>query len=142
MRACVCVCVCVLNRRYGEMIARKVRDMGMRVEMVLLTPDVTLAGMLEDAVRRHLLYSVLVTEQHELHVSCTVHILEGRMQQGNFCFFIFIFYIQHLTMILCIHGRYLMSFVHMWPHGSGGAQHCIVRCLYRVSIHNVIAVMQ
>ena len=91
VRVCVCVCVCVLNRRYGEMIARKVRDMGMRVEMVLLTPDVTLAGMLEDAVRRHLLYSVLVTEQHELHVSCTVHILEGRMQQGNFCFFIFYF---------------------------------------------------
>eukprot|EP00117_Sycon_ciliatum_P030788 scpid26900/ scgid6224/ Nuclear receptor coactivator 5; Coactivator independent of AF-2 len=70
-------------RRYGEMIARRVRSMGLAVEMVLLTPGIPLIDMLDDACRRRLLFSVLVTEQHELHGSCTVHVLNGPNKQEH-----------------------------------------------------------
>ena len=65
------------------MIARRVRSMGLAVEMVLLTPGIPLIDMLDDACRRRLLFSVLVTEQHELHGSCTVHVLNGPNKQGT-----------------------------------------------------------
>ena len=65
----------------------QVERMGLSVEMVHLSPTVSLADALDDAAQRGLLYAVIITSQHEAHRSVTLTILHGRNPQGQCQFF-------------------------------------------------------
>lgn len=77
------VFTCTL-REYAEMIRGRVTNIGLVVDMIQLSPTVSLADALDAAANRGLLYALIVTSQHELHHSVTLTILHGRNPQGIF----------------------------------------------------------
>ncbi len=87
---CVCVCVCVCLylcfknncREYAETVGRKVRDLGMVVDLIFLNTEVSLTQALEDVGRARTPFAIIITQQHQVHRSCTVNILFGT-PQGN-----------------------------------------------------------
>lgn len=83
---CVCVSVslCFKNncREYAETVGRKVRDLGMVVDLIFLNTEVSLTQALEDVGRARTPFAIIITQQHQVHRSCTVNILFGT-PQGN-----------------------------------------------------------
>lgn len=85
---CVCVsahvCLCFKNncREYAETVGRKVRDLGMVVDLIFLNTEVSLTQALEDVGRARTPFAIIITQQHQVHRSCTVNILFGT-PQGN-----------------------------------------------------------
>lgn len=64
------------------MVEKKLKGHGLVVECAHLPETVTLLDELEDASRRGVLYGIIISSQHEVHHSVTVHILHGT-QQGK-----------------------------------------------------------
>lgn len=67
-------------REYAEMVGRKVRDLGMVVDLIFLNTEVSLTQALEDVSRARTPFAIIITQQHEVHRSCTVNILFGTPQ--------------------------------------------------------------
>ncbi|XP_060775340.1 nuclear receptor coactivator 5 isoform X3 [Neoarius graeffei] len=68
-------------REYAEMVGRKVRDLGMVVDLIFLNTEVSLTQALEDVSRARTPFAIIITQQHEVHRSCTVNILFGTPQE-------------------------------------------------------------
>lgn len=85
-RSCAClslpVCLCLGNncREYAETVGRKVRDLGMVVDLIFLNTEVSLTQALEDVGRARTPFAIIITQQHQVHRSCTVNILFGTPQ--------------------------------------------------------------
>lgn len=91
---CSCVCVCLSAhlstsvwacfksncREYAETVGRKVRDLGMVVDLIFLNTEVSLTQALEDVGRARTPFAIIITQQHQVHRSCTVNILFGTPQ--------------------------------------------------------------
>lgn len=79
-----CVYLCFKNncREYAETVGRKVRDLGMVVDLIFLNTEVSLTQALEDVGRARTPFAIIITQQHQVHRSCTVNILFGT-PQGN-----------------------------------------------------------
>lgn len=93
-----------LFREYAETVGRKVRDLGMVVDLIFLNTEVSLTQALEDVSRAHTPFAIVITQQHEVHLSCTVNILFGTPQgTKKIC----IVFVKHL---LNIKARSLNSF--------------------------------
>lgn len=82
VRVRVCVYVCFNNncREYAETVGRKVRDLGMVVDLIFLNTEVSLTQALEDVGRARTPFAIIITQQHQVHRSCTVNILFGTPQ--------------------------------------------------------------
>ena len=86
MCVCVCVSACVYLwlknncREYAETVGRKVRDLGMVVDLIFLNTEVSLTQALEDVGRARTPFAIIITQQHQVHRSCTVNILFGTPQ--------------------------------------------------------------
>ena len=63
---------------------KKLKSFGLVVECAHLPETVPLLDELEDASKRGVLFGIIISSQHEVHRSVTVHILHGT-QQGKFC---------------------------------------------------------
>lgn len=72
-------------REYAETVGRKVRDLGMVVDLIFLNTEVSLTQALEDVSRARTPFAIIITQQHQVHRSCTVNILFGT-PQGTFRF--------------------------------------------------------
>lgn len=67
------------NRGYAEMVERRLKSVGLVVELHFHgTQPIT--ELLDDVARRGVLYAVVITSQHEIHRSVTVNILHGTPQ--------------------------------------------------------------
>ncbi|XP_030633226.1 nuclear receptor coactivator 5 [Chanos chanos] len=76
--------VIVVNKQqkvYAENVGRKVRDLGMVVDLIFLNTEVSLTQALEDVSRARTPFAIIITQQHEVHRSCTVNILFGTPQE-------------------------------------------------------------
>ncbi|XP_042197660.1 nuclear receptor coactivator 5 isoform X3 [Callorhinchus milii] len=76
--------VIVVNKQqkdYAESVGRKVRDLGMVVDLIFLNTEVSLTQALEDVSRGGTAFAIVITQQHEIHRSCTVNILFGTPQE-------------------------------------------------------------
>ncbi|XP_068119459.1 nuclear receptor coactivator 5 isoform X2 [Hyperolius riggenbachi] len=76
--------VVVLNKQskeYAESVGRKVRDLGMMVDLIFLNTEVSLTQALEDVARGGTPFAIVITQQHQTHRSCTVNILFGTPQE-------------------------------------------------------------
>lgn len=75
-------CRCFGNncREYAETVGRKVRDLGMVVDLIFLNTEVSLTQALEDVGRARTPFAIIITQQHQVHRSCTVNILFGTPQ--------------------------------------------------------------
>lgn len=69
------------NRNYAEMVERRLKNLGMQVDLLFLKDEALLSRALEDLTQRGTLFAVVVTDQHELHGSVTVNILYGVPQE-------------------------------------------------------------
>ncbi|KAJ0068667.1 hypothetical protein NL108_010343, partial [Boleophthalmus pectinirostris] len=69
------------NREYAETVGRKVRDLGMVVDLIFLNTEVSLTQALEDVERSRTPFAIIITQQHQVHRSCTVNILFGTPQE-------------------------------------------------------------
>ncbi|KAM6947368.1 nuclear receptor coactivator 5 isoform 3-T3 [Lycodopsis pacificus] len=69
------------NREYAETVGRKVRDLGMVVDLIFLNTEVSLTQALEDVGRARTPFAIIITQQHQVHRSCTVNILFGTPQE-------------------------------------------------------------
>lgn len=61
-------------------MGRKVRDLGMVVDLIFLNTEVSLTQALEDVGRARTPFAIIITQQHQVHRSCTVNILFGTPQ--------------------------------------------------------------
>ncbi|XP_078105154.1 nuclear receptor coactivator 5 isoform X9 [Sander vitreus] len=68
-------------REYAETVGRKVRDLGMVVDLIFLNTEVSLTQALEDVGRARTPFAIIITQQHQVHRSCTVNILCGTPQE-------------------------------------------------------------
>lgn len=73
----------IFDRDYAALVAARVREIGVVVEIQQLSPTVSLADALDSAAQRGLLYAVIITSQHEMHRSVTLTILHGHNPQGK-----------------------------------------------------------
>uniref|UniRef100_A0A1A7WFW4 Nuclear receptor coactivator 5 n=2 Tax=Iconisemion striatum TaxID=60296 RepID=A0A1A7WFW4_9TELE len=69
------------NREYAETVGRKIRDLGMVVDLIFLNTEVSLTQALEDVGRARTPFAIIITQQHQVHRSCTVNILFGTPQE-------------------------------------------------------------
>lgn len=68
------------RRDYAESVGRKVRDLGMVVDLIFLNTEVSLSQALEDVSRGGSPFAIVITQQHQIHRSCTVNIMFGTPQ--------------------------------------------------------------
>ncbi|CAD7680097.1 unnamed protein product [Nyctereutes procyonoides] len=76
--------VIVVNRQtkdYAESVGRKVRDLRMVVDLIFLNTEVSLSQALEDVSRGGSPFAIVITQQHQIHRSCTANIMFGTPQE-------------------------------------------------------------
>jgi len=78
---CSVIVVNKQQKEYAETVGRKVRDVGMVVDLIFLNTEVSLSQALEDVGRAHTPFAIIITQQHQVHRSCTVNILFGTPQE-------------------------------------------------------------
>lgn len=78
---CSVVVVNKQSKEYAESVGRKVRDLGMMVDLIFLNTEVSLTQALEDVSRGGSPFAIVITQQHQTHHSCTVNILFGTPQE-------------------------------------------------------------
>ncbi|KAM3921331.1 nuclear receptor coactivator 5 isoform 2-T2 [Leptodactylus fuscus] len=69
------------SKEYAESVGRKVRDLGMLVDLIFLNTEVSLSQVLDDVTRGGTPFAIVITQQHQTHRSCTVNILFGTPQE-------------------------------------------------------------
>uniref|UniRef100_A0A3Q3W0P1 Nuclear receptor coactivator 5 n=1 Tax=Mola mola TaxID=94237 RepID=A0A3Q3W0P1_MOLML len=78
---CSVIVVNKVQKEYAETVGRKVRDLGMVVDLIFLNTEVSLTQALEDVGRARTPFAIIITQQHQVHRSCTVNILFGTPQE-------------------------------------------------------------
>ncbi|XP_053309737.1 nuclear receptor coactivator 5 isoform X2 [Spea bombifrons] len=78
---CSVIVVNKQSKEYAESVGRKVRDLGMMVDLIFLNTEVSLTQALEDITRGGSPFAIVLTQQHQVHRSCTVNILFGTPQE-------------------------------------------------------------
>jgi len=69
------------QRDYAEMIENRIKEFGILTDMVFLTDEKNLLPAIEDIGRRGTMYAITVSQQHEVHRSLTLNILQGTPQE-------------------------------------------------------------
>uniref|UniRef100_A0A3Q3E9A2 Nuclear receptor coactivator 5 n=1 Tax=Labrus bergylta TaxID=56723 RepID=A0A3Q3E9A2_9LABR len=78
---CSVIVVNKAQKEYAETVGRKIRDLGMVVDLIFLNTEVSLTQALEDVGRARTPFAIIITQQHQVHRSCTVNILFGTPQE-------------------------------------------------------------
>ncbi|XP_048352570.1 nuclear receptor coactivator 5 isoform X2 [Sphaerodactylus townsendi] len=76
--------VIVVNKQtkdYAESVGRKVRDLGMIVDLIFLNSEMSLQQALDDVSQGGSPFAIVITQQHQVHHSCTVNIMFGTPQE-------------------------------------------------------------
>lgn len=73
------------SREYANHVRSRFSELGINVELLHLSPTVSLSNALETAAESGLLYAVIISNQNEMHRSVTLTILHGRNPQGEGC---------------------------------------------------------
>ncbi|KAI6648523.1 Nuclear receptor coactivator 5-like [Oopsacas minuta] len=71
------------QREYAEKVEQRIRHMGVTTNLITLPPSMGVAESLDRAVRRNLLYAIIILPQHEQHNSITLTILHGKNPQEH-----------------------------------------------------------
>ncbi|NXF36390.1 NCOA5 protein, partial [Nyctibius bracteatus] len=78
---CSVIVVNKQTKEYAESVGRKVRDLGMVVDLIFLNTEMSLTQALDDVSRGGSPFAIVITEQHQVHRSCTVNIMFGTPQE-------------------------------------------------------------
>ncbi|NXG55472.1 NCOA5 protein, partial [Hemiprocne comata] len=77
---CSVIVVNKQTKEYAESVGRKVRDLGMVVDLIFLNTEMSLTQALDDVSRGGSPFAIVITQQHQVHRSCTVNIMFGTPQ--------------------------------------------------------------
>ncbi|NWX12263.1 NCOA5 protein, partial [Aegotheles bennettii] len=77
---CSVIVVNKQTKEYAESVGRKVRDLGMVVDLIFLNTEMSLTQALDDVSRGGSPFAIVITQQHQVHHSCTVNIMFGTPQ--------------------------------------------------------------
>ncbi|KFZ60274.1 Nuclear receptor coactivator 5, partial [Antrostomus carolinensis] len=78
---CSVIVVNKQTKEYAESVGRKVRDLGMVVDLIFLNTEMSLTQALDDVSRGGSPFAIVITQQHQVHRSCTVNIMFGTPQE-------------------------------------------------------------
>ncbi|XP_053250784.1 nuclear receptor coactivator 5 [Podarcis raffonei] len=78
---CSVIVVNKQTKEYAESVGRKVRDLGMMVDLIFLNSEMSLQQALDDVSRGGSAFAIVITQQHQIHHSCTVNIMFGTPQE-------------------------------------------------------------
>ncbi|NWI20605.1 NCOA5 protein, partial [Crypturellus soui] len=78
---CSVIVVNKQTKEYAESVGRKVRDLGMVVDLIFLNTEMSLMQALDDVSRGGSPFAIVITQQHQVHRSCTVNIMFGTPQE-------------------------------------------------------------
>ncbi|NXT20048.1 NCOA5 protein, partial [Syrrhaptes paradoxus] len=78
---CSVIVVNKQTKEYAESVGRKVRDLGMVVDLIILNTEMSLTQALDDVSRGGSPFAIVITQQHQVHRSCTVNIMFGTPQE-------------------------------------------------------------
>ncbi|KFQ55206.1 Nuclear receptor coactivator 5, partial [Nestor notabilis] len=78
---CSVIVVNKQTKEYAESVGRKVRDLGMVVDLIFLNTEMSLSQALDDVSRGGSPFAIVITQQHQVHRSCTVNIMFGTPQE-------------------------------------------------------------
>ncbi|KAM6120696.1 LOW QUALITY PROTEIN: nuclear receptor coactivator 5 [Phoenicopterus ruber ruber] len=78
---CSVIVVNKQTKEYAESVGRKVRDLGMVVDLIFLNTRLSLTQALDDVSRGGSPFAIVITQQHQVHRSCTVNIMFGTPQE-------------------------------------------------------------
>ncbi|KAM8996330.1 nuclear receptor coactivator 5 isoform 1-T2 [Ara ararauna] len=78
---CSVIVVNKQTKEYAESVGRKVRDLGMVVDLIFLNTEMSLTQALDDVSRGGSPFAIVITQQHQVHCSCTVNIMFGTPQE-------------------------------------------------------------
>lgn len=78
---CEIVCVSKLHRQYAEMIESRLRNLGLRVDVLFPNPDIPLNKIVDNISSRGILFAIVVTAINEQHRSLTLSVLQGQQQE-------------------------------------------------------------
>ncbi|XP_034978965.2 nuclear receptor coactivator 5 [Zootoca vivipara] len=78
---CSVIVVNKQTKEYAESVGRKVRDLGLMVDLIFLNSEMSLQQALDDVSRGGSAFAIVITQQHQIHHSCTVNIMFGTPQE-------------------------------------------------------------
>ncbi|XP_061486676.1 nuclear receptor coactivator 5 isoform X2 [Rhineura floridana] len=78
---CSVIVVNKQTKEYAESVGRKIRDLGMMVDLIFLNSEMSLQQALDDVSRGGSAFAIVITPQHQVHHSCTVNIMFGTPQE-------------------------------------------------------------
>ncbi|XP_063003599.1 nuclear receptor coactivator 5 [Elgaria multicarinata webbii] len=78
---CSVIVVNKQTKEYAESVGRKVRDLGMMVDLIFLNSEMSLQQALDDVSQGGSAFAIVITQQHQVHHSCTVNIMFGTPQE-------------------------------------------------------------
>jgi hypothetical protein len=64
---CEIVCVNKAQRQYAEMIESRLRNLGLRVDVLFPNPDIPLVKILDNIASRGILFAIVVASINEQH---------------------------------------------------------------------------
>ena len=78
---CEIVCVNKQQRFYAEMIEGRLKNLGLRVDVLFPNPEIPLVKILDNIASRGVLYAIVVAPVNEQHQSLTLNVLQGQPQE-------------------------------------------------------------
>ncbi|XP_022697095.1 nuclear receptor coactivator 5-like isoform X2 [Varroa jacobsoni] len=78
---CEIVVMSKQQRDYAENVERRLKNLGLKVDVLFLKDEALLAQALDDLGLRGTLYACVIGEQHEVHNSVTLNVLYGVPQE-------------------------------------------------------------
>jgi len=80
---CEIVCVSRHQRSYAEVIEGRLKNFGLKIDVLFPNPDIPLPKILGNIASRGVLFAIVVTPLNEDHKSMTVNILQGPTPQEH-----------------------------------------------------------
>ena len=78
---CEIVCINKQQRHYAEMIEARLRNLGLRIDILFPNPDIPITKILENITSRGILFAVVIMPINEQHQSITLNVLQGVQQE-------------------------------------------------------------
>ena len=75
------ICVEKSIRLYGEQVERRLRNMGLSVDILFPNPDIPLASVIGNIASRGVQYAVLLEVENREHRSLTLNVLQGEQEE-------------------------------------------------------------
>jgi len=75
------ICLMKNTRQWAEFIEGRLKNMGLRVDVLFPNPDIPIGKVLGNIAMRGVMFAICVAPENEIHRSLTVNVLQGEQQE-------------------------------------------------------------